>query len=116
MKVICHVQRQNPREPSRWVVYEVEISDGLTVLNLLQEISQQDPRLAYTAHHCKTGTCGGCSMIINGIKRLACRTLLTSSEVRLQRVPGVPLIKDLLGDHFAAQRKAPLSDRKLGLI
>ncbi len=114
MKVICHVQRQNPGEPPRWVVYEVEIVDGLTVLNLLQEISQQDSGLAYTAHHCKTGICGGCSMIIDGRRRLACRTLLTSSEIRLERAPGVPLVKDLLGDLFAAQQKAHPRGRKEG--
>jgi succinate dehydrogenase/fumarate reductase-like Fe-S protein len=98
MKVICRVLRQNPGGPSHWAQYHAEVEEGATVLDLLRSISRQDPGLAYTAHHCKLGICAGCRMVINGHKRLACRTLVRSPQIRLEPVPGLPVIKDLLAD------------------
>ena len=105
MKVSCRVKKQNPGEASRWASYEIEISEGASIIDLLQEISKQDAELAFTAHHCKVGVCAGCTILIDGKRRLACRTLVTSPEIRLEPVPGVPLIKDLLVDLFALQQK-----------
>ncbi len=105
MKVVCHVLRQNPGEVPRWTPYDVEVAEGATVLDLLRSISRRDSGLAYTAHHCKIGVCAGCAMVINGRRRLACRTLVKSPEIRLEPVPGLPLIKDLLVDLFARQQR-----------
>jgi succinate dehydrogenase/fumarate reductase-like Fe-S protein len=107
MRVSCRVKKQNPGEASRWASYEIEISEGASIIDLLQEISKQDIELAFTAHHCKVGICGGCTMLINGTKRLACRTIVTAPAIRLEPAPGVPLIKDLLVDLFALQQKDP---------
>jgi succinate dehydrogenase / fumarate reductase iron-sulfur subunit len=101
MKVICRVLRQNPGGPPHWAQYHAEVEEGATVLDLLRSISGQDPGLAYTAHHCKLGICAGCRMVINGRKRLACRTLVQSPQIRLEPVPGLPVIKDLLADLLA---------------
>ncbi len=98
MKVTCRVLRQNAGGPPHWVQYHAELEEGSTVLDLLRSISRQAPGLAYTAHHCKLGICTGCRMVINGRKRLACRTLVQSPEVRLEPVSGYPVIKDLVVD------------------
>lgn len=113
MKVVCHVLRQNPGETPRWMRYDVEVIEGATVLDLLRSISQRDLGLAYTAHHCKTGICGGCNLLIDGRRRLACRTLVKSPEIRLEPVPGLPLIKDLLVDLFAWQQRNLPQGREL---
>lgn len=84
---------------------DVEVIEGATVLDVLRSISQQDPALAHTMHHCKTGICGGCTLIIDGRQQLACRTLVKSPEIRLEPVPGLPLIKDLLVDLLPLRRK-----------
>lgn len=97
-RVVCHVKRQNPGEDARWARYEVEIEEGATVLDLMRTINREDPGLAHTTHHCKLGICSACVMVIDGRRRLACRTLVTSPEIRLEPVPGLPLIKDLLVD------------------
>jgi len=105
MKVTCEILRQNPGEPSRWVQYQVEVEEGATVLDLLRSISRQDPRLAYTTHHCKLGICAGCLMVIDGRRRLACRTLVQSSPIRLEPVAELPLIKDLAVDLLPLAKK-----------
>ena len=105
MKVICRVLRQTPGDLPHWAEYHAEVEDGATVLDLLRSISRQDPGLAFTAHHCKLGICAGCRMVINGRKGLACRTVVRSSQVRLQPVPGLPVIKDLLVDLLASPKK-----------
>ena len=114
MKVICRILRQSPGEDPRWAEYHAEVGDGATVLDLLRSISRQDPALAYTAHHCKLGICAGCRMVINGRKRLACRTLVRSPQIRLEPFPGLPVIKDLLVDLLASPKKRVSSGKKEG--
>jgi succinate dehydrogenase/fumarate reductase-like Fe-S protein len=114
MKVICRILRQSPGEDPRWAEYHAEVGDGATVLDLLRSISRQDPALAYTAHHCKLGICAGCRMVINGRKRLACRTLVRSPQIRLEPFPGLPVIKDLLVDLLASPKKGVSSGKKEG--
>ncbi len=105
LKVNCHIRRQMPGGPPRWVEYVIEFPEGGTVLDLLRAISRQDRGLAFTAHHCKVGVCGGCNLLVDGQKRLACRTLVKSSPVRLEPLPGAPLIQDLLVDLFARRKR-----------
>jgi len=97
-RVVCDVKRQAPGEDARWARYEVEMPEGATVLDLVRSISREDSGLAHTTHQCKLGICAGCVMVIDGRRRLACRTLVTSPEIRLEPAPGLPLIKDLLVD------------------
>jgi len=105
MNIVCHIRRQEPGKQARWVRYEVAVKEGTTVLDLLHTIFRDEPGLAYTLHHCKTGVCGGCRMVINGQQRFACRSLVKASEIRLEPAPEVPVIKDLLVDFLAASRK-----------
>ena len=112
MKVTCRVLRQTPDDPPRWAEYHEEVEEGATVLDLLRSISRQDSGLAYTAHHCKLGICAGCRMVVNGRKRLACRTLVRSPQMQLEPVPGLPVIKDLLVDLLASPKKGVSSGKK----
>lgn len=105
MNIVCYIRRQKPGKTARWRRYEVVIEEGATVLDLLHAISCDEPGLAYTVHHCKTGVCGGCRMVINGKQRFACRSLVKDPEVRLEPAPESPVIKDLLVDFLAASRK-----------
>jgi len=106
MKVECRVLRQNPGEPPRWVNHQVEIQEGSTVLMVLHRIARQDPSLAFTTHHCKLGICGGCLMVIDGQRKLACRTVVRSSPIRLEPLSGFPLIKDLVVDFLSLGKKS----------
>jgi fumarate reductase iron-sulfur subunit len=90
---------------ARWKRYEVTVEEGATVLDLLHTISCNEPGLAFSLHHCKTGVCGGCRVLINGRQKFACRSLVKDSEIRLEPVTDFPLIKDLLVDFIVPSRK-----------
>lgn len=98
MNVCCRIRRGEPDGPTSWVEYDLEVAAGTTVLELLRAISVREPGLGFTPHHCKTGICSACVLLVNGRRRLACRTPVTGETLALEPVPGLPLIKDLLVD------------------
>jgi succinate dehydrogenase / fumarate reductase, iron-sulfur subunit len=84
-----------------WEKYDVNVAPGMTVLEALQLIKQQqDPTLAWRSS-CRMGICGSCGMFINDLPRLACQTQvlhLASSEVTVAPLPNYPHVKDLVPD------------------
>jgi succinate dehydrogenase / fumarate reductase, iron-sulfur subunit len=84
-----------------WEKYEVTVAPGITVLEALQHIKQQqEPTLAWRSS-CRMGICGSCGMFINELPRLACQTQvlhLKSSEVTVAPLPNYPHVKDLVPD------------------
>ncbi len=105
MKVLLHLKRRMSSAAQPYSAsYEVDVREGSTVLELLHCLSGREPGLAYSTHHCKMGVCGGCTMLINGRKGLACRTFVTGPELYLEPAPGLPVIKDLLVDLLPLQK------------
>src|SRR6202162_2216850 len=82
--------------------YNVEISEGMGVLDAVHQIqSAQAPDVA-VGWHCKAGKCGSCSAEINGNPRLMCMTRLNSlpmdQPVTVEPMHTFPLVKDLVTD------------------
>ncbi|CZE47804.1 fumarate reductase iron-sulfur subunit [Campylobacter geochelonis] len=81
-----------------FATYELEEAPGMTIfiaLNLIRE--NQDPSLSFD-FVCRAGICGSCGMVINGVPKLACRTLTKDYEdgvIELMPLPAFKLIKDL---------------------
>jgi succinate dehydrogenase / fumarate reductase iron-sulfur subunit len=108
---------------SRYDIFEIEISAGVTVLSALFKIQEElDDSLAFR-YSCRGAVCGSCAMLINKIPALACRvrieTLLKGegkiklryfpemektvswdpeNEVLVEPLPSLPKIKDLVVD------------------
>ena len=97
------VQRFNPELASEpgWQHYEVRTHAGMTVLEGLHQIrDEQDATLSWR-YSCRMGVCGACAMIINGKPGQACNTQvqgLGESAVRLQPLSNFPVVKDLVAD------------------
>src|SRR3989442_7672265 len=54
--------------------YRLEVTRGMTVLDALIRIkNEQDGRLTFR-YSCRSAICGSCAMTINGAEKLACRT------------------------------------------
>jgi fumarate reductase iron-sulfur subunit len=97
------VLRYNPKDPdsrARFQPYELEEADGMTLFLALEEIRDRlDASLQYD-FVCRAGICGACAMLVNGLPRLACRTLTRDLPARftLAPLPVFELVADLSVD------------------
>lgn len=95
--------RYNPNQPSNqpWMQpYQIQETPGMTLFLALTQIREEkDPSLMFD-FVCRAGVCGSCAMVVNGIQRMACRTLTRdlSSHIRLLPLPIFKLVGDLKVD------------------
>lgn len=97
------IRRYDPatgNQPSKQE-YNLTVSRGMTVLEALLHLqAEQDGTLAFR-YACRGAVCGSCAMVINGQVDLACRTQihsLTTDAIRLEPLPNLRVLKDLIVD------------------
>ena len=87
--------------PPRFQVFELTAGKGLSVLQgLLQIQDEQDPSLAFRCA-CRGAVCGSCAMSINGQLNLACRVQLDRLSTRrivVEPLPNLEILRDLVVD------------------
>ncbi len=113
------------RGSSRYDRFEIHPTPGMTVLDALFQVrDEQDDSLSFR-YSCRGAVCGSCAMLINGIPRLACKTQVSSllagdpgpklakflkdqaveydrsNEVLVEPLPNMPVLKDLVADMMA---------------
>lgn len=91
-------------EPPHYQDLEVDVQDGATVLDALQEIKDEvDGSLSFR-RSCRSAICGSCAMNINGTTALACKTQCSTTmeesgggtTVRVGPMPNFEVMKDLV--------------------
>jgi succinate dehydrogenase / fumarate reductase iron-sulfur subunit len=106
MKVLLRIERYDPQKDDKphTSEYTLEARDTDRVLDLLMRIKREhDGSLAFRKS-CAHGVCGSDAMIINGVERLACKTLVqdvvqeNDSTIELQPLRNLPVQKDLMVD------------------
>jgi succinate dehydrogenase / fumarate reductase iron-sulfur subunit len=103
MEVKVKILRFNPETDKRphYQTFRVEAEPTDRVLDLLEKIKgYQDGSLAFR-RSCAHGICGSDAMRINGVNRLACKTLVKDvgkGTITVEPLLGLPLIKDLVVD------------------
>jgi len=112
MQVTFRIQRFDPKKHpipffQKFVVEDAHPTDR--VLDILHRIKwEQDGSLAFR-RSCAHGICGSCGMRINNRNMLACSTLLQDlryrKPVKLEPLPGMPVLKDLVVDMTSFYRK-----------
>ncbi len=111
MQISVKILRYDPegdQNPS-YKTYLVEAEPSDSVLNLLELIKgHQDGTLAFR-RSCGHGVCGSDGMRINGMNRLACKTLVrdVGAKITLEPLLGLAVKKDLIVDmdpFFASYR------------
>lgn len=108
------IQRFNPetdKEP-HYRTYTVEVEPTDRVLDALHAVKwYQDGTLTFR-RSCAHGVCGSDAMRINGVNRLACKTLIkqVGTEITVEPLLGFRIIKDLVVDMepFFAQYRSVL--------
>jgi succinate dehydrogenase / fumarate reductase iron-sulfur subunit len=105
MRLGFTIQRFNPEldHHPHDEVYRLEVSRGMTVLDALIRIKdEQDGRLTFR-YSCRSAICGSCAMTINGSEKLACRTSVRQEwerhgSVTVRPLKNLPVLKDLAVD------------------
>jgi succinate dehydrogenase/fumarate reductase iron-sulfur protein len=81
----------------RYQSYAVPFENGLSVLNILQYISDNiDPSLSFY-YSCRIGKCNGCLMTVNGKSARVC-TQPAEKQMTIEPLRGFKVIKDLVVD------------------
>src|SRR5581483_1999205 len=105
MRLTFTVQRYNPEVDvhPHSEEYRLEVGRGMTVLEALIRIKDEQDGSLSLRYSCRSAICGSCAMEINGSEKLACRTsvrkeLERHGEIRIAPLRNLPVIKDLVVD------------------
>src|SRR5437762_12818310 len=92
--------------------YSARVSEGMVVLDAIQQIQAETATDLAVRWNCKAGKCGSCSAEINGMPRLMCMTRLSELDlhkpVTVEPMRAFPLLKDLVTDvssNFRAKKR-----------
>jgi succinate dehydrogenase / fumarate reductase iron-sulfur subunit len=102
MKVRMRIRRFDPAKPDEapWSEHVLEMAPGNTVLDALHAIKAGEDAALSFRRSCGMGICGSDAMQINGLNRLACKTLFHTigDEVTVAPLKGLPTLRDLVVD------------------
>ncbi len=102
MKVTVKIQRFNPEQDSApyWKEYSIDAEPTDRVLDGLLHIKNTIDGTLTIRSSCAHGICGSDAMRINGVNRLACKSLFkdVGTTVTVEPIAGLPVIKDLVVD------------------
>ncbi|MEM0139680.1 MAG: succinate dehydrogenase/fumarate reductase iron-sulfur subunit [Ferroplasma sp.] len=100
-EITINIKKYNEKDGAFWKSYKVKADRYTQMTEVLRKIkSEQDPALAYRAS-CHMAVCGSCSMKINGIPSLACRTMALQAadeknEINVEAMDYYPGVRDLI--------------------
>ncbi|MFC2167387.1 succinate dehydrogenase/fumarate reductase iron-sulfur subunit [Acidobacteriota bacterium] len=106
MKITLEIQRYDPHKDKEALFekYEVEINPDDRLLDALMKIKQFiDPTIGFRKS-CAHGVCGSDAMVVNGVERLACKTLIKDvlnregAPIKIEPLQTLPIQKDLMVD------------------
>jgi succinate dehydrogenase / fumarate reductase iron-sulfur subunit len=102
------------KESGHLVDYEVQVSEGMVVLDAIHQIQATQASDLACRWNCKAGKCGSCSAEINGKPRLMCMTHMDQvageGPIVVKPMKSFPLIKDLVTDvswNYRVNKKIP---------
>lgn len=102
-QITFRIRRYQPENDGApyWKTYRLAVAEGMTVLEALHAIkNEQDHSLAWRSS-CRMGICGSCAMYINRLPQLACQTQvlhLNSDVIEIAPLPNFTNIRDLVPD------------------
>ena len=103
MKVKCDIYRFDPDSGSkgRYETYVLDAESTETILDILIKIHRDFQSALSFRFACGVVKCGECPVTANGVPCLACEKLI-EPEMKIDPLPGLPLIKDLVIDRRKA--------------
>lgn len=102
MEITLKIRRFNPEQDSEphWESYAVEVDPSDRLLDALHKVKWEIDGTLTFRRSCAHGVCGSDAMRINGVNRLACKTLVKDlgPEVTVEPIKGLTVEKDLVVD------------------
>jgi succinate dehydrogenase / fumarate reductase iron-sulfur subunit len=102
--ITLRIRRFDPERDAEphWEDYRVQVLATDRILDGLHKVKwEQDGSLVFR-RSCAHGICGSDAMRINGLNRLACKTLVKDvnpdKPITVEAIKGLPLLKDLIVD------------------
>jgi succinate dehydrogenase / fumarate reductase iron-sulfur subunit len=101
-------------EGGELVEYSTEVSEGMVVLDAVNQIQAEHANDLAVRWNCKAGRCGSCSAEVNGRPKLMCMTRLSSlpagEPVTVTPMRAFPVVRDLVTDvsvNYSVNRAIP---------
>jgi len=102
MQVTFTIKRYNPEQDSEshWEEYTIDVDPKDRILDALLLIKRTIDGTLTFRYSCAHGVCGSDGMMINGINRLACQTLIqeVGEQIKIEPMRGQAVLKDLVTD------------------
>lgn len=93
-------------EKTRIEQFEIAFEDGESVLDALVKLRKtRDASLAFRYSCFNANVCKECTMLIDGEVGYACTAKLKQGAMRLEPLPGKPVLRDLMTDTLSAREK-----------
>jgi succinate dehydrogenase / fumarate reductase iron-sulfur subunit len=112
MLVRLKIRRYQPETSQKpyYQSFQVDVPEKATVLDSLLEVRDYLDGTLNLRASCRSAICGSCGMRINGVSRLACKTLVVDAaprgrEITVEPLANLPVIKDLVADMEPFWRK-----------
>lgn len=108
-EIVLRIKRQaTPESRAEWQEFRLPYRPRLNLIACLQEIARQPvdatgrevAPIAYESA-CLEEVCGSCTMLVNGVPKQACSTLVDSlpdGRITLEPLSKFPLVRDLIVD------------------
>ncbi|MGB5866608.1 MAG: 2Fe-2S iron-sulfur cluster-binding protein [Arcobacteraceae bacterium] len=79
------------------ITYTLSEDNSNNLLNTLFSIKQKQNRSLAFRSGCKSGVCGSCAVRVNGVEKLACKTIFKDGDI-IEPLNNSKVIKDLVVD------------------
>ncbi|MBI2598484.1 MAG: succinate dehydrogenase/fumarate reductase iron-sulfur subunit [Candidatus Diapherotrites archaeon] len=99
-EIVLKIFRHDGKKEGKLVGYAVPCEKETRILDALIFVQEKIDQTLSFRWNCRAGTCGSCTVRVNGVPRLACKTPIDfeANEIVIEPLGTLKLVKDLLTD------------------
>lgn len=109
-QITFKISRKKGEQPRKFDFFKIEVDPDEYVLDGIERIWAYEDQSLVFRHACHHSTCGACGMLVNGVEKLTCITLIRSvthngGTLTIEPLRNFPVISDLSVDMGAFYRR-----------
>ncbi len=82
------------------------------LLDILINIKQTQNNSLTFGSGCRSGICGSCAVVVNGVEKLACKTIIKENDI-VTPLKNLPIIKDLVVDSSCQKKLLHIANAQI---